>query len=314
MQINPEKYSYQPWSLVTSRLRTMWPAYFGYLTLFTVTSSFFALHRFLPWNAYREISEMIPRVFNNFVFQGSEAFGGAMWFVPMLFITVALFAIVLHISFGYFKKHPLAVAGILSGVAGAAGVMINAQKIDLAMHAQTSLLLLPILYLGYLLTSLKVDKHKVFNTLLALPCLIIIWFFVVKPGRRIDLAAEQIGKPYTFYVITISGVYLICVVAKWLCKYPLTQQLFSFLGKYSFDIMAMHFLMFKVVDRVWEYLWPNPEVSVTTFPCVDRARWPVYLLCSLLFPPLFRIVLNRGIAWLNAKLLSHQSERKEDMK
>lgn len=305
MQINSEKYSHQPWALFTSRLRSMWPAYFGYMTFFTLSSNFFAQHRFLPWNAYRETSELLPRIFKNFVFLGSEAFAGAMWFVPMLLMTVALFAIVLHLSYGRIKKYPLIIAGALSLIMGALGVMTNLRKVDLVMHAQTPLLLFPILFAGYLLSHLKVDKNKMFHTLGALPCLFVLWFFIIRPGRRIDLAANLIGEPLSFYLITVCGIYLICVAAKWLCKLSWTRWLFSFLGKYSFDIMAMHFFMFKLVDRIWEFLWPNPDVPVTLFPCVNTARWPLYLLLSLALPPLIRVVLNKSIHWAETILENH---------
>lgn len=89
MQINPAEYATQPWSLVANRSRSMWPGYFGYFTVFTLAHDLLVRFKLHPWQTYYDKSELAVRIFNNFVFRGSESFAGAMWFVPMLLAAVA---------------------------------------------------------------------------------------------------------------------------------------------------------------------------------------------------------------------------------
>lgn len=192
--------------------------------------------------------------------------------------------------------------GIFSCLAGWLGIVLNTNGVSLALHAHTSFLLLPVMFAGYLLTCMNVDKQKFFRTVGALPCILVIWFWIIKLGTRIDLAAELIISPYPFYLITFAGIYLICVIAKWLCKFEITRRILSHIGKYSFDIMAQHFFLFKITDRVWDAIWPNPDLAVTAFPCTDRSRWPVYLLCGIVFPPLLRMVFNKCCKTVQLKL------------
>ena len=302
MQINADKYTARPWELVSSRLRSMWPAYFIYMSIFSLTRRFFTLQHLLPWNNYIETSEILPRIANNFVLQGSETFGGATWFVPMLLMTVALFAGILWVS-RCFRKFYLIPAGILSVLGGIWGLQLCADKVRLAMYLHTALLMLPVMYAGFLLTCLKVDKKKVLvHTILAVGCGVLIWFWVLKPGVRIGLASNEIGSPRRFYIISFAGICLICALAKWLCKLKATRLVFAWIGKYSFDIMAMHFLIFKLVDWVWNTYWPDPDVSMPYFPCSDTARWPVYLLLSITVPPLLRMVFDLCVKGIGAVL------------
>src|SRR5699024_10304057 len=55
-----------------------------------------------------------------------------------------------------------------------------------------------------------------------------------------------------FYFLACIGIYQSMYISKFLCKFSkVVSGIFSFLGKYTFEIMAFHFLAFKLVDVAW---------------------------------------------------------------
>ena len=74
------------------------------------------------------------------------------------------------------------------------------------------------------------------------------------PGS-IELSVNQILHPVLFYPVTLLGIYFCIGLAKILGKNPYTEKFFSLVGKESFHIMALHFLGFKIVDRIYSSVY-----------------------------------------------------------
>ena len=74
------------------------------------------------------------------------------------------------------------------------------------------------------------------------------------PGS-IELSVNQILHPALFYPVTLLGIYFCMGLAKMLSRNPYTEKFFSMVGKESFHIMALHFLGFKIVDRIYSAVY-----------------------------------------------------------
>jgi len=78
----------------------------------------------------------------------------------------------------------------------------------------------------------------------------------------------------------------------------------SLWGRYSFDIMALHFLVFKCVDLVYgRFLLSEPLETYSRFPQAYADQlWPWYALLGTMVPAVIGLALERGGKWLAARL------------
>mgnify|MGYP000184654735 CR=1 FL=1 len=73
------------------------------------------------------------------------------------------------------------------------------------------------------------------------------------------------------------------------------SKFLSFLGRYSFEIMAIHFAVFKFVDYAYAKFWLRsvPE-NLAGFPTgFSHELWPLYLIAGTLIPAFIGWVSTR---------------------
>lgn len=300
MQFNDEKYSTSPFVLVGNRIKSLWPSFFGYLTFFTLTQNLCVNWHLLPQRELYTAKTLVNNIFSNFIFIGGESLGGALWFVPMMLIGIAFFAFILYFSSRFSYKFKIIPITILCALCGLFGLYSNLTGNHLFLHAHSSFLLIPFLFLGYLFSLYKIDVLKLIKWPIALLCGVAYFYIFAIKDFKIDLASEAIISKYMFYPATLLGIYFVCFIAKMLAKFKPTTTTFSFIGKYSFDVMALHFLIFKIIDVLFGLITKaSPEVY-SAFPCAYPKLWPIYLAVSLLTIPFIRLALSSLYAWLTA--------------
>lgn len=293
LQFRYEKYCDNPALLIGSRMKAMWPPYFWYLTFFTITHDLA-----LQCNLIRDVPAFgwkatVYRVFNNLVFSGSETLGGAMWFVPVLLIGVIVFGLVVYASHTYFYRIRFVVISLVCCGMGFVGLYGHITGRSLARGSITSMLLIPMMLAGFLVTNLKIDRKKLFRWFLAIPCLIFVCWFAIHKEIQVNLAARMVGSDALFYPVSFCGIYLICWLAKELDRFSVLTKVFAFIGKHSFDIMALHFLIFKLVDLVFGVLTGADPAISTIHPYAFRQLWPLYLILGTIVPPFIRVGFDK---------------------
>lgn len=309
LQYNIGKYSTEPFLFLQNRVRSMWIPFFGYLSFFTLTHNLaLSLHLLADGGNYGNM-EMVACLLNNFAFLGGERLGGALWFVPVMLITIMLFAAIVYIAYSLFYRIRVIVIVCISGFIGVLGAWCNLYGIELTLHMHTGLLLLPVMTAGYLLSSYHVDFNRFFRWPAAIPCLCFVLWAVIGNGRRIELSMELIGdSEVLFYLITFCGIYFVSCLAKGIERIPWLSRGFAFVGRYSFDIMALHFFLFKIIDGVYgRWIGDAPE-AYSVFPCAYPALWPFYVTAGVVLSPWIRIGINRLFSWIRCGLQSVFSE------
>ena len=294
LQFHDAKYADAPYLLIQNRLKSMWPAYFGYMTFFTLTSGPFLKINILSESYAYTKYVIFNRVVNNFFFSGSETLGGAMWFVPMMLSGIIIFAAIVFFSTKFFSRYRLIPIVGLSLVVGLLGIYTNLNTYYQIYNANTAFLLLPLMLVGYLLSLCKIKLADILRWPVAIMALVFFVYFTVVKDYLVNLATCNIVSAKLFYPITACGIYAICYIAKLLNKFSITARAFSFIGKYSFDIMALHFLCIKLVDVIYGIINADPSEVYSTFPRAYPKLWPIYLAVSLAVGPLVRIGVSKG--------------------
>lgn len=295
---NDGKYALSPHALLQARIKSLWPGYFLYMSLFTLTHNITVLAHMQPPSEMYGISGIVFRLWNNFLFCGSELFGGALWFVPVLLIAMMAFSLTVYLATRFCGKLRILVIVLVSAVFGLGGVIANLGNMNLMWHTQTSILVVPIICAGYLFNRYSLLEKRIFHWYIALPCLVFLHYFIIENGYQIELSAELIGGKYLFYPLSFAGVYLIFYVATLLDKVVLLRKVFSFVGQYSFDIMAMHFFIMKLVDVIFGTITGQAVETIYVFPTAYGYLWPIHLLASLTIAPFLRICANKVYRFL----------------
>ena len=95
--------------------------------------------------------------------------------------------------------------------------------------------------------------------------------------------------------VTLLGIYFCIGLAKILGKNPYTEKFFSLVGKESFHIMALHFLGFKIVDRIYSSVYGITDAEkIGKFPHSDYGLHISYVIAGVLIP-LCMITLLRKV-------------------
>lgn len=129
-------------------------------------------------------------------------------------------------------------------------------------------------------------------------CLLFL-FFMLLSGRRFGLQATMIKTQSIFFPITfIAGIVMINYLSH---KLPGTKTgaIFAVIGDFSFSIMALHFIGFKMVTY-FRTLWDD-SIDLSAFPVeqADIYLWmPIYLIVGVVFPILASILFSKlRYAW-----------------
>ena len=95
-----------------------------------------------------------------------------------------------------------------------------------------------------------------------------------------DVLQQQVGDP-----LRLRGIYFCIGLAKILGKNPYTEKFFSLVGKESFHIMALHFLGFKIVDRIYSSVYGITDAEkIGKFPHSDYGLHISYVIAGVLIP------------------------------
>lgn len=109
----------------------------------------------------------------------------------------------------------------------------------------------------------------------------------------INLASNNTAG-YKFYLIIFVGIYMALVLAKVLEHYKLTRIIFTFLGRYSFEIMAFHFSVFKIIDAICGSWFPDriSKGVLTNFPTAGAVNAAVYIILGCALPAFGRKLMD----------------------
>lgn len=305
LQFNTEKYSDNPYLLFQNRVRTMWPAYFLYLTFFTLIHNIAMRLHMIPEEELYGEKMIFDHIWDNFVFRGYEPMGGILWFVPVLLITLVVFGIVVYFSFEFFYKVRVACIVIACCSIGISGMYCNLNDLGLNMHIHTGLLLMPVLMLGFLISYLRIDFEKLFRWYIAIPCAILVYWLVVVQGYQIELSVEYVGSALVFYPITICGIYFMCYIGHLINRFPKIAGVFAHFGKYSFDIMALHLFVIKLIDICFGTLIGDTAENISKAPCAYDQLWFIYLIASLVISPCIRICISKSYSYIKLSIQQH---------
>lgn len=297
---NEEKYGDDPFQYFTSKLKSNWIKYISFSIFFTLIHNFLFRHGLIIYTNKYFVADTVTSIINSLYFFGTETMGGALWFVPVFVFASVIFGAIIYFSrkiSRLVKRKNILLKNTLIIVAtifvGAVGLYLNNKDIYTTLHSQTSFLVVPFFTAGYYLRILSEDMSKVLKIYIFIPIFIILYYMAYRYIFSVDLATNKIGSIYLFYVVSFLGIYFCLYISKVIYNIKYIKY-FNIFGKYSFEIMACHFLVFKIIDYIYAYFnGINDSLIYGMFPYAFRNLWYIYILLGLTIPTSLFYLLDK---------------------
>ena len=264
--------------------------YFIYTLLFVVLHNSLVSIYAIDSTNY-SILDIFSRIINSLSFSSSEILMSAFWFIPTLIIARILFTITYsdkNVS-KWYKIIPIIVVFSLIGL------ILCKKNIRLNYRIQISILSVPIIYFGVLVKKYWNKIQKFITPWAWIICSIIISIVNHISKTSVELSVNRLISPFIFYPLTLVGIYFCLSLAKMISKIKHINCGVATVGKYSFHIMALHFLVIKLVDVVYSKTHGISNVElITHFPnSYSNKLYLIYYLLGVLIPTLVMVLIDK---------------------
>ena len=284
---NEEKYGDAPFLYVSNKIKSLWMKYvIIYWVLIFLHNIFYEL-RMLGKNAVSYSWLDIVNKLSEAVFgMGQEIMGGTLWFVPVLVISSTILGFIITFSrkiYAFIDKIYIKymVQAVLIAIATYVGYILCSNTIYLAGNIQIALIVMPFLWIGYIISVIKVNFMRFLNPVVALISVIIL--YIVSFRYRLDLALEFV-YPY-MHPVACLGIYACLYLAKWAQNKKVLSYIVETLGKMSFWIMFLHFPILRGIDWVYTIVWNQGNFEAyEIMPISYPQLCPIYLLFTIGIP------------------------------
>lgn len=284
---NEKKYGDNPALHFGNKVKNNWTKFVEYTSLIGLlhfVCVFLGKYNFIEgerWNFYIFRNYFV----NNMVMDNTEPLCGAMWFVAPLIVSSGLLGVIVYagnvikktFNQEVFKHMVIIFLSIVCLLLGRERILL---KFTLGLRLDIALLVTPLLIGGYYIRTYIKDFRQYLKIYIAIPCFIITLYFCKK--GFVNSLVDQNVEIKLFYLLSIIGIYQSMYFANFLCKYSkIISAIFSFIGRYTFEIMAFHFLVFKIIDVIWYIVIKDTNIQIiSAFPHSYNIWWAYVILGS----------------------------------
>ncbi len=289
---NEKKYGDAPFIYFGSRLAGAWPRYMFYTLFFVLLHNFFVTHGLYSGQELYNHTKMLTAWMSSLSFNSPEQVQGALWFVPVWLVSSGLFAgciwfgrKVFLLTGGESNTAKLTIAAASSILIGLIGLFLNMRSCSLPYNLQTALLVVPLYLIAWFMHLYLSDFRRYTVWYGCLVSAILLHLINTKLHIFIDLASMHVPG-ILFYPISVIGIYFVLSLSDLSERINILAKIIAFLGRHSFDIMAVHFTVFKLIDFAYaRFILKNIPETLSNFPVAFRYELgPFYILIGLFLP------------------------------
>lgn len=282
-----EKYGDDPFLNFLSRFKTNYKKYLSFSIFFVLFHNiFYKLGMIIDTINYSK-KDYILGIFNSMIFQVPEVLAGALWFILILIISSSIFGGIIFYSRKFNKKYKNIFIILTTILFGIIGVKLNMSDTNIMYHIQTVPLVIPIFVIAYYTNKLKY-LNPYLKWYMFIFSLIFLYLCASKFSISIELA-NNLTAGYNFYLISIIGIYVCLYLSKIILKSKYIKKYFILIGNYSFEIMALHFLVFKIIDLIYGHIINDLNYGI--FPHAYNISF-IYIIFATLIPPLIMKLID----------------------
>lgn len=287
-------YVYTPWNYVIKRIKRLYIPFICYGGAFLLLHNLFCRLGLYSIDSVYSIQKTIHQaVYMTVRFSSNELFMGAMWFLSSLFFVSLLFLLLAKIS-SYSKKYQNIILCGLVLVTCLLGYAFLRLKFPNPYCIYYDMMRLLIFYMGYVFKQYRIFERYV-NKWIAFMALALL-FIPYLLGGGVYLQSPHQSNIFLFFIVPVVGPIVIWYICKLLNNSKLIRGGLALCGIYSFEIMALHFLSFKLVTLLQIIVSGGQWSNLSDFPVYkeDLLWWsPLYTIVGVGLPILLTLAYNR---------------------
>lgn len=278
-----EKSSDKPWEYIGTRLQSYLKAYVMYGSILVFFHNIlYRMGIFSPGYIGYNFRDFMTGFFNTFVFLSNEPFSAAMWFIPVLFISLVIFNFIFafanHFPFSINKEKTRFILIVLFTLLG---IYLNVNQIELMWHCQTCFVILPFLYVGNLIRNQKLKWLKA-NWVLAIIIILFVCLGLYYVEGSVELSQNSLWIPPLFYIGAFAMIYVVYTFCHCLQSQHMIKKCLTVLGKNTLPIMCFHILVFKLMDFVVITLFSKNYPILSSFTVSYPDMFVFYTIFGIL--------------------------------
>ncbi len=293
---NEIKYGNDPYKNFSSKIKNNWLKYVGFICFFTLIHNILLKNGMILNTDYYGIKETIVSCINSFIFVRKETMGGALWFVPTFILSSTLFGVIIYFSNKIFKlfKENMKIKNcfiVLSTLfCGFMGFYLITRQVDLSYRLQICFLVIPFFTFGYYIKNFAENTKNKLNIFLFAGSVILMICAYFITNLSVDLSFNKITNLYLFYPVSFAGIYSCLYLSGLISKIKIINVFFDKIGSYSYEIMGLHFLVFKIIDFVYAKI--NGITVYGVFPYAFGNLHLLYVILGILVPVIIFMLID----------------------
>ncbi|MCR5598169.1 MAG: acyltransferase family protein [Lachnospiraceae bacterium] len=267
-------------SFLKKRLLSLWLPYFLWLSICSVLHNVFLnIHIYateaeaLEYPQYSlkvmeawSIKELITNSLKAAIFHGWEQMAGAMWFVAVLFELSLAYCIGDYMIRRFVgEKRRIVIQGIVAVLfLGIGFVFAIMDKSILGLERVLSYYSL--YFLGNLMREKGImTKPGIIGKILMI-ILGTILLAVCGKYASVDLGGNMYKDPIFLIIVSLAGWILLYGISEIISRVKPVAQIITRIGRHTMAVIALHFLAFKLVDKIAISIKNEPEILLAEFP------------------------------------------------
>ena len=249
---NSKKYDENVSQLIGTRIKSLYARYMPYMIILGI------LHNtFVDVGVINDIAERYSLLdfgnhLLNYVFFDFEPECGPLWFVVPYVLAQIIYGINSSINHKWFDKNKLflIIISIIYGIVAEALIFAGVRN---GYHLEIACLMQPVMLLGDL-SDLNIGASKLINVLFAILDLIVLILTYRHYGEFVSLGSDILVHPIIFWIVTLCGIHLVAFCVKMTFNINGIKRVLIVVGNVSFDIMALHVLVFRMLWAIDKYV------------------------------------------------------------
>lgn len=219
---------------------------------------------------------------------------GALWFLPVLFLTYVVVKLILNFTKGN-RKYAFVISVIIFIISERLIISANSMRV-LSGIAQFYFVM------GLNLKNVKIDYKRTKKTDIYLIIVTLIITFAwyscsnIFIKNVVDWPTGRFNGPVVDALLPIFGIITTYMISKLIAKQNIASKIFQYLGKNTMGIMSFHFVGFKIAYILLGIFscieWENLKLLTPTVNDGNR-YWPIITIVSVIFSLLIWSLINR---------------------
>lgn len=276
-------------ALIKSKLKGLWYPFIKYSIIFIFLHNLFvSFHIFENQGvtAYYNIISIIKNIIRALFFMQTDWLLCQLWFLWILFLSEVVFGFLGNFIARITKENFNKILGLVCFLFFLIGMFLSIKEIKLPNRISTFFVSIFFIYLGYMYSKIKEKiQYRVGIFLIVLSILLI---------SSIDIKIAMVDNYYSnhllFLPLSLMGIYIIFYISINLKKNKILKNIFSYLGRNTLIILALHFLCFKIVtfSQILFYR-KSLKLLSNTILYSNGIWWICYSVVGILIP----LVINK---------------------